>query len=96
LYSVIAQHHTPRTYDPYLQEHHDPARLASMIGRHTFNDPAQILTADGAVVTCLQDASGKFLRFAVTDEELAAARADRDRIVFGPMDVKWRIGDRKL
>ena len=47
-------------------------------------------------MTCLQDASGKLLRFAVTDEELAAARADPDQIVFGPMDIKWRIGDPKL
>ena len=93
LHSVVAQHHTPRTYNPYLQEHHDPARLASMIGRHTFNDPSQILAPDGGVVTCLQDSTGKFLRFAVTDEEVAAARADPNQIVSGPMDIKWRIRD---
>jgi len=91
LHSVVAQQHTPRTYNPYLQEHHDPARLASMIGQHTFNDPSKILTPDGGVVTCLRDSTGKFLRFAVTDEELAAARADPNQIVFGPMHIKWRI-----
>jgi hypothetical protein len=58
-----------------------------MIGRHTFNDPSQILAPDGGVVTCLQDSTGKFLRFAVTDEEVAAARADPNQIVSGPMDI---------
>jgi hypothetical protein len=62
-----------------------------MIGQHTFNDPSKILTPDGGVVTCLRDSTGKFLRFAVTDEELAAARADPNQIVFGPMHIKWRI-----
>ena len=90
LRSVVAQHHIPRTYNPYLQEHHDPVRLAGVIGRYTFNDPSQILAPDGGIVTCLHDTSGKFLRFAVTEEELAAARADPDQILLGPMDKRWR------
>jgi hypothetical protein len=31
-----------------------------------------------------------------SDEEIAATRADPDQIVFGPMDIKWRIDDPEL
>jgi hypothetical protein len=88
--SVIAQIHSARSCNPYLADHHDPARLAEYIGRHTFNDPAQILRPEGAVFTCLQDSNGKFLHYAVTDAELEAARADPNQIIVGPMDAKWR------
>lgn len=88
--SVIAQIHSARSFNPYLADHHDPARLAEYIGRHTFNDPAQILRPEGAVFTCLQDTSGKFLHYAVTDAELEAARADPNQIIVGPMDAEWR------
>jgi hypothetical protein len=67
--------------------------LASFIGRHTFNDPAQILRSDGAVVSCLHDSEKRFSRFAVTDAEVEAARANPNQIVFGPMDAKWRTRD---
>jgi hypothetical protein len=93
LNSLIARTHTPRNFDPYLQEKHEPARLASVIGRHTFNDPAQILRSDGTVVSCLHDSEKRFLRFAVTDAEVEAARADPNQIVLGPMDAKWRTLD---
>ncbi len=75
LNAVVSQTHTPRYFNPYFEMHHDPERQAHLIARFTFNDPSQILRPDGRVVTCLQDLKGDFLRFAVTDEELAAARA---------------------
>jgi hypothetical protein len=90
LNAVISQCHTPRNYDPYLAEKHDAARLAAFIGHHTLNDPAQILQPDGRTVSCLRDENGGFLPFAVTDEDIQAARANPDRIVFGPMDANWR------
>jgi hypothetical protein len=39
------------------------------------NDPVQILLPNGGVVTSLRNVKGDFLRFAVTEDELAAARA---------------------
>jgi hypothetical protein len=93
LNSVISQMHTLRNSDPYLHENHDPARLANYIGRHIFNDPAKILRPDGAITSCVYDSEKRFLRFAVTDAELEEARADPNRIVFGPMEAKWRTGD---
>jgi hypothetical protein len=90
LNAVVSQTHTPRNFNPYLAERHDPARLAAFIGRHTFNDPEQILQPDGRTVSCLHDKNGDFLPFAVTDEEIQAARANPERIVFGPMDADWR------
>lgn len=91
LNSVIAQLHTSRNFLPYEQERHDPALLAEFIGRHTAQDPGQILQPDGAVFTCLHDKEQNFLRFAVTEEELAAARADPNQIIIGPADAKWRM-----
>ncbi len=90
LNAVVSQLHTPRNFDPYLIERHDPARLAAFIGRHTYNDPKQILQPNGRTVTCLHDKNGDFLPFAVTDKEVQAARADSDQIVFGPMHADWR------
>lgn len=90
LNAVVSQMHTPRNFDPYLAERHDPARLAAFIGRHTFNDPKQILQPDGRTVSCLHDKNGDFLPFAVTDEEIQAARTNPDQIVFGPMNADWR------
>jgi hypothetical protein len=92
LNSVIAKCHTPRSFDPYLEENHDPVRLAAFIGRHTFSDPAKILQPNGRTVSCLHGSDGRFKRFAVTDDEVEAARQDPDQIVFGPIDAKWRTG----
>lgn len=88
--TVVSQLHTPRDFDPYLAENHDPARLASFIAQHVAYDPAQILRPGGQTVSCLRDKNGNFLRFAVTDEEIEAARADPDQVVFGPMAANWR------
>lgn len=89
---VVAQGHTRRSFDPFLAENHDPKRLAAFIGGHTLNDPDQILQPDGQIVSFLHDSKGRFKRFAVTEEELAAARSDPDQIVVGPMKTRWRIG----
>ncbi len=91
LKAVVAQSHTPRGFNPYMAEHHDPARLASLIARVTSHDPAQILRPNGGVVSCLHDSEGKFLRFATTEAELAAARADPNQVVFGPAHSDWRV-----
>lgn len=93
LNSVISQIHTPRNSNPYLQENHDPKRLASYIGRHIFNDPAQILGPDGAIASCIYNSEKCFLRYPVTNAELEAARADPNRTVLGPMETKWRRGN---
>lgn len=90
LNSVVAQCHSPRHFNPYLQVNYDPERLAAFVGSHTFIDPAQIMRPDGITISCLHDPNGHFQRFPVTDEELAAHRADPDRVVLGPMDAKWR------
>ncbi len=90
LNSVISQCHTPRNYDPYLPKKHNAALLATFIGRHTFTDPAQILRPNGGIVTRLHDENGDFLPFAVTKEVIQAARANPDRIVFGPLNKNWR------
>lgn len=89
---VVAKGHTPRNFNPYMQENHDPKRLAAFIGRHTYINPAELLSPDGRVVTCLQDTAGRFRTFAVTDEEIEAARSDPGQIVSGPMDARWRTG----
>jgi hypothetical protein len=91
LNAVVAQTHTPRYFNPYLSENHDPERLASLLGRLMANDPAQLLRSDGSVLSCLHDKNGKFLKYAVTSAELAAARADPDRVIFGPSNINWRI-----
>ncbi|PNG25480.1 hypothetical protein CR492_13235 [Methylocella silvestris] len=93
LNAIVSQMHTPRYFNPYLEVHHDPKRQADLIARFTFNDPSWILRPDGSMVTCLHDLNGDFLRFAVTDEELAAARADPNQIVFGPMNSDWRVSE---
>jgi hypothetical protein len=90
LNAVVSQLHTRRNFNPYLDDRHDPARLATFIGRHTFHDPKQILMPDGNTLTSLHDKNGNFMRFAVTDEEIQAALADPDQIVFGPMHADWR------
>jgi hypothetical protein len=88
--SIIAVSHTPRTYDPYLAINHDPQRLAYFVGKHTFTDPRSLLFKDGRVFTSLHDHNGAFLRYAVTKEELEAARKDPHQILVGPLQPKWR------
>lgn len=90
LNAVIAQTQTPRFFDPFLAEHHDPERLATMIWRGTYADPKRILHESGRVFTCLEDHEGNFLRYAVTEEEIEAARRDLYQILMGPLDSKWR------
>jgi hypothetical protein len=74
LNAVVTQSQTPRSFDPYLQENHDPQRLATMLGFHTMQEPSEILGEDGSVFTMLQGPDGTFLRHAVTEEEIEAAR----------------------
>ena len=90
LRAVIAQTLTPRGFDPYLAENHDPKRLAQITGRYTSTNPADLVTDDGRVFTNLEDQNGDFMKFPVTPEELAVARADPHRVTFGPIDDKWR------
>lgn len=90
LNAVVAQTQTPRSVDPFLAEHHDPERLATFIGRGTYADPKTILHESGGIFTCLEDHEGNFLRSAVTEEEIEAARRDPQQILSGPLDSKWR------
>lgn len=90
LHAVVAQTQTPRSFDPFLAEHHDPERLAAMIGRGTYADPEKILHEGGRIFTCLEDHEGNFLRYAVTEEELEAARRDPHQNLMGPLDSRWR------
>jgi hypothetical protein len=90
LHSVIAMMQTPRSYDPYLEENNDRERYAYMIGRLTYSDPSKMFSADGRVFSSLTDQNGAFLRYAVTDEEIEAARNDPHRKVREPLDAAWR------
>jgi hypothetical protein len=91
LRSVIAMHHAPRFYNPYLQVNDDPKRFAAFLGQYTFSDPDTIISGDGSqVFTSLQDHNGAFLRYAVTDEEIEAARRDSNQVVRGPLNAAWR------
>ena len=90
LHSVISMMHTARSYDPYLEENNDRGRYAYMVGRLTYADPGTLFSEDGQVFSTLTDANGDFLRYAVTDEEIEAARNDPTRQVRGPLDAAWR------
>lgn len=91
LNSVIAQTHTPRSYNPYLEANHDQQRLVSFLGRYTFTDPSALTFAGGTeVFTSLKDHDGAFLPYAVTDGEIEAARCDPNQIVLGPLASAWR------
>jgi hypothetical protein len=94
LNSVVAQCHSSRNFNPYLEVNHDPERLAAIVGGYTSIDPAQILRPDGVTNSFLNDLNGRFQRFAVKDAELEALRADPDRVVLGPTDAKWSSGPR--
>ena len=61
-----------------------------MIGRGTYADPKRILHESGRIFTCLEDDEEKFLRYAVTEEEIEAARRDPRQTVMGPLEVRWR------
>jgi len=91
LNAVIAQSQVSRFLDPFLRDRHDPRRLAYMVGRATYIDPKKILYKDGRVFTCLEDHNGNFLRYAVTEEEIAAARRDPHQTLVGMLESKWRI-----
>ncbi|MER8542272.1 hypothetical protein NKH17_22945 [Mesorhizobium sp. M1334] len=90
LRAVVAQTNTPRTWNPYLQEYHDPERHAHMLGFYTQQDPKDILSEDGRLFTSLKRLDGTFLPFAVTEEELAIARGDPTLQVRPPADPAIR------
>lgn len=91
LKSVIAQVQISREFDPYLAENHDPRILADMVGRYTCTNPDDILQSDGRIFTTLEKDTGEFLKFAVTDDELKAARDDHAQVIMGPLHHKWRL-----
>jgi hypothetical protein len=87
LRSVIAMHHAPRPYDPYLATNNDLRRYAAFIARYTSLDPDEIVSEHGErVFTSLEDHNGAFLRFAVTDDEIEAAKSDPNQVLRGPFD----------
>ncbi len=90
LNAVIAQTQSPRSIDPFLEEYHDPGRLAAMIGHGICADPRKLLHEGGRVFSCLEDHEGNFLRHAVTEEEMETARRDPNQIIMGPLNSRWR------
>lgn len=49
------------------------------------------MSADGTeAYTVLKDRDGAFLRYAVTQEEIEAARRDPNKVVLGPLNAAWR------
>jgi hypothetical protein len=90
LKAVIAMTRWPRFADPYIQENHDLKRYASFIGRHTFSDPASVVTNDGEVFTVLWDENEQFMPYAVSDEEVMQALRNPRRRAVGPTASKWR------
>ncbi len=90
LRAVVAQNMCSRWINPYRDENHDPARMANIVGFYTAQDPESILTADGRFFTSLKRLDGSFLPFAVTDEELEAARRDPTMQLRPPADPSIR------
>ncbi len=76
LKAIVAQTSGRRSYDPYLQELHDPSRLARMLGYYTSQEPDSLLFEGERTFTSLQRPDGAFMRFAVTPDEIEAARRD--------------------
>ena len=77
LNAVIAQTQTPRSFDPFLAEHHDPVRLATMIARGTYTDPKRIIHESGQSFSCLEDHEGSFLRYPRESQEMVFDAHDR-------------------
>lgn len=90
LNAVVAQTQTRRSFNPFLEEHQDPRRLASMIARLTCMDPDRILQGSENIFTTLEDGEGKFVPFVVTDKEIQEASSHPEHIVLGPMASRWR------
>lgn len=88
--SVVAQTRCSRWSNPYLDANHDPLRLAHILGFYTEQDPETILAPDGRLFTSLQRLDGSFLPFAVTEEELEAARRDPSLQLRPPSDPSVR------
>ena len=92
LRSVIAMHHTPRFYDPYLKANDEPRRYAVFVARYTSLEPGVIVTEDGKqIFTSLEDHNGAFMRFAVTEDEIEAAKRDPNHVLRGPLDLARRL-----
>ncbi|MPY75775.1 MAG: hypothetical protein GEU87_16100 [Alphaproteobacteria bacterium] len=89
--AVISMVHTSRFYDPYLHDNHDRKRFAHFLARYTFCDPQQVVSGDGdRFYTMLIDNDGKFMKFPVTEAEIAMARHDPNRRVIGPLNARRR------
>lgn len=87
--AVIAKTLTPRFYNPYLQSNFDSEVLAQFMGRFTQSDPKALLIGDREF-TRLWDENGNFLPYAVTPEDIEAARSNPNRTLIEPADPKWR------
>jgi hypothetical protein len=59
---------------PYREDLHDPMRQARMLGYYTLQEPDDLLFEGGRTFTALQWPDGSFMPFAVTPEEIKAAR----------------------
>lgn len=68
LKAVVAMNATRRSYNPYLQENHDPLACAEFVARYVGAKAADLLTEDGKDIrTALVDDAGKFLLYPSQD-----------------------------
>jgi hypothetical protein len=79
---------------PYRRDLHDPVFLASMLGYYQCEEPDDLLLGDNTF-TALQWPDGSFMPFAVTPEELRAARltSGQHRIVQSGYSIRTRLAE---
>jgi hypothetical protein len=94
LKAIVAQTSGRRSYDPYIQELHDPSRLARMLAFYTSQEPDSLLFEGGRTFTSLQRPDGAFMRFAVTPDEIEAARRDpAQHLVWTDISIRRRLAE---
>ena len=79
---------------PYRRDLHDPVFLASMLGYYQCEEPDDLLFGD-TTFTTLQWPDGSFRPFAVTAEEISAARlpAGHHRVVQSGYSIRTRLAE---
>ena len=81
---------------PYRGDLHDPMLLARMLGFYTYQEPNDLLFEGDRTFTMLQWQDGSFMPFAVTPEEMQAARRTpgHHRVFQSVNSIRIRLADR--
>ncbi len=72
--AILAETSGSSDIGPYRGDLHDPMLLARMLGFYTYHEPNDLLFEGDRTFTMLQWPDGSFMPFAVTPEEMQAAR----------------------